>query len=273
MLVHSYFTKEWGMGLGDFIRGSLASQQFCFENKLNFQVDLSHHPIGKYIINRCDAPAPSIDSILNLQNIPGQNVRSLKKYLKTNVNLKSLQHNNLHIYTNVWPTFKIHSTVVQSIRNFFEPNEILDAAIKNSCDMHSNYGVIHIRAGDLLSFNAEIGNKVDVSLNELLDDIHPHLNQFIGKNYIVMSDCAELKAAISSRYGFKCMSTKPSHLTLCDDGLDTLVDYFILSRASHIHQFSVHFWGSGFSDSVKWLYGVPVIKHTLTSANQLCKNS
>ena len=69
MLVNSYFIKEKGMGLGDFIRGSIASQQLCIEYGLHFQVDLSHHPMGKYIIQRCDAPAPSIDSILNLQDV------------------------------------------------------------------------------------------------------------------------------------------------------------------------------------------------------------
>jgi hypothetical protein len=268
MLVNSYFIKERGMGLGDFIRGSIASQQLCIEYGLRFQVDLSHHPMGKYIVQRCDAPAPSVDSILNLQDIPNFTIRALKNQLKSNINLKTLRHENLYIYTNVWPTFKIASVVSKRVRDFFIPNECLEAAIKTSYDTYSNYGIIHIRAGDLLSFRTQIGDVVHTSLNELMDMLHPHLTHLSGKNYTVMSDCAELKTAINSRYGFCCTSSKPSHLTLKGDGtLDTLIDYFILSRATHIHQFSVHNWGSGFSDSVNWLYGVPVIKHRLPTAN------
>lgn len=268
MLVNSYFIKEKGMGLGDFIRGSIASQQLCIEYGLHFQVDLSHHPMGKYIVQRCDAPAPSIDSILNLQDIPNFTIRALKSQLKSNINLKTLQHQNLYIYTNVWPTFKIASVISKRLRDFFTPNECLEAAIKTSYDAYGNYGIIHIRTGDLLAFGTRVGDVVHTSLNELLDMLHPHLKALSGKNYIVMSDSAELKTAISSRYGFCCTYSKPSHLALKEDGtLDTLVDYFILSRSNHIHQFSVHHWGSGFSDSVHWLYRVPITKHKLSPAN------
>jgi hypothetical protein len=268
MLVNSYFIKEKGMGLGDFIRGSIASQQLCIEYGLPFQVDLSHHPIGKYIVQRCDAPTPTIDSILNLQDIPNFTIRALKSHLKSNINLKTLQHENLYIYTNVWPTFKIASIVSKRVRDFFIPNQCLESAIKTAYDAYGNYGIIHIRAGDLLAFNTQIGDTVHLSLNELMDMLHPHLKALSGKNYIVMSDCAELKTLVSNRYGFCCTSSKPSHLALNNDNtLDTLVDYFILTRSSHIHQFSVHGWGSGFSDSAHWLYRVPITKHKLSPTN------
>jgi hypothetical protein len=257
--------KEKGMGLGDFIRGSLASQQLCVEHGLRFQLDLSHHPIGKYIVQQCDVPASSVESILDLQDIPNFTVRALKSQLKANINLKSLRQQNLHIYTNVWPTFRIASSVSKQIRNFFTPNECLETAINTSYDTHANYGIIHIRAGDLLSFKAQIGDVVHTSIDKLLNIIHPRIKDLSGKNYIVMSDCAELKTAIASRYGFCCTPSKPTHMALDGDNvLDTLVDYFILSRSTCIHQFSVHHWGSGFSDSVNWLYGVPVIKHRLS---------
>lgn len=265
MLVQSYFIKEKGMGLGDFIRGSIASQELCKEHVIPFQIDLSHHPMGKYIVQRCDTPAPSIDSILNLQDIPNYTVRALKSKLKTHIHLPALKKRNLYIYTNVWPTFKISSKVSRRVREFFTPNECLETAIKASCDENPNYGIIHIRAGDLLSFGIQLGDVVHNSIDELLDMLHPHIQQLVGKNYIVMSDCAELKVTIASRYGFRYTSSKPAHLAI-DDGsgvLDTLVDYFIMSRAMHIHQFSVHGWGSGFSDSANWLYGVPVIQHKI----------
>ena len=175
------------MGLGDFIRGSIASQQLCNEYGLHFQVDLSHHPMGKYIIDRCDAPAPSIDSILNLQDIPNFTVRALKSRLNSNVNLKELHHQNLHIYTNVWPTFKIESRVLNQVKEFFTPNEYLETTIKESCETYGTYRIIHIRAGDLLSFKTRIGDVVHLSVHELLDILHPYLKQLKGKNYVLLS--------------------------------------------------------------------------------------
>ena len=268
MLRQSYFTKERGMGLGDFIRGSLACQQLCDEYGLQFQIDLTHHPIGQYLEPRCDSPARSIESIVNLQDIPNFTLRALKSQLTSKIKLKDLHHQDLHIYTNVWPIFKIRGTTAHKVRSFFVPNATLEEAIAASLPKNSIYGVIHIRAGDLLSFKTQIGDVVSFSLNDLLDIIHPYMNHLSGKNYVVMSDCEQLKLEISNRYGFECTSSKPTHLALAKEGtIDTLVDYFILSRATHIHQFSVHGWGSGFSDSVKWLYKIPVLKHKLSTTN------
>lgn len=267
MLIQSYFAKEKGMGLGDFVRGSLATAQLCAEYGLRFQIDLSHHQIGQYLVAKCDAPAPSLCSIRDLQDIPNFTVRALKKNLKAIVNLQSLQSRNLHIYTNVWPTFKIHRDISKKVRSFFEPNKNLTAMIDETLHGMQDYGVLHIRAGDLLSFGTQIGDVVHTSLDTLLDRIHPHVKYLSGQNYIVISDCAELKAALESRYGFYSSLTTPAHLALNSSGaLDTLIDYFILSRAVHILQFSVHAWGSGFSDSIGWLYGVPVHRYSLISS-------
>lgn len=266
MLINSYFQKSHGMGLGDFIRGSIAAQQLCLEYGLIFQVDLSHHPIGQYLLPRCDAPAPSIKSILSMQDIPNFTVRALKKNLSSIINLKTLSTKNLHIYTNVWPTFKISPAVSNKIKSFFTPNETLENEIQKAQNGIGEYGVIHIRAGDILSFNTQIGDVVPHSLDDIVEYIHPQLEQLRDKNYIVLSDCAALKKLISKKYNFKTTQTAPTHLALKNNGsLDTLIDYFLLTRATHIHQFSVHRWGSGFSDSAKWLYGVPVLKHQLFS--------
>lgn len=263
MLINSYFNCDNGMGLGDFIRGSIASQQLCLEHNVKFQVDFSHHQIGKYLISRCDEPAPSIDSIVNLRDIPNFSIRALEKNLRSITRINSLKRNNLHIYTNVWPNFKITRIVSRQILNFLEPNDNLQMSL-DDVTPKIDYSVIHIRAGDMLSFKSQIGDVVDHTLDDLLNMLHPHMLDFKNKNYVVLSDCAQLKKVLSKKYNLIDIQTKPSHSTFIKSNvLDTLIDYFVMSKAKEIHQFSVHYWGSGFSESINWLYGVPIIKHKL----------
>lgn len=255
------------MGLGDFIRGSLATKQLCIEYNIPFEVDFRCHPIGSYLQNKCSVPVQKADAIRILQDIPNYTLRALHNKLKKEINLKSLRQNNLSIYTNVWPVFKLHGKVTGAVKDCMQPTEECELAITAALNSLSNYEVIHIRAGDLLSFGTRIGDVVDFTLEQIVDKLSviKTIQESTTRQCIIMSDSAECKQILAERYGLTCTSTVPKHLAIDDtDVLDTLVDYFILSRSTHIHQFSVHRWGSGFSDSVNWLYGVPVTKHRLS---------
>ena len=270
MLIHTYFTKERGMGLGDFIRGSIATKQICIEHDIPFEIDFRQHPIGRYLQNKCFAPLPNIDKILNFQDMSHMSLRALQTNLKNQINLKNLRRDNLHIYTNVWPVFKLPKSVVVSIKKYLQPTEECERAINAALDSLTDYEVIHVRVGDLLSFGTQIGDTVDYTMEQLIDrlSVVKTILDSTTRPCILMSDSAECKRILAKKYGLRCTSTVPSHMALENDSaLDTLVDFFILSRARHIHQFSVHHWGSGFSDSAHWLYRVPITKHKLSPTN------
>jgi hypothetical protein len=263
MLIHSFFTKIGGMGLGDFIRGSIAAQQVCYRHRLDFNMDFSRHPISKYLINKCDYPIQNTDNILTIQNYGSCNSLTLKNKLLDATSFKTLRKRKTYIYTNVWPIFPITPQLCTDIKKFLQPNNILKSAIHERIPK-KQYKIVHIRAGDLLSFKKQIGNNIDYDLDTLINMLHPHLKALSGKNYIILSDCVVLKQFLSKKYGFIDIETTPVHLTLeNNDILDTLIDYFLMSKAKEIHQFSVYPWGSGFSESINWLYGVPIIKHKL----------
>ncbi len=270
MLIHTYINKKKGMGLGDFIRGSLATKQLCMEYDIPFEIDFRCHPISQYLINECSTQLPEYSNILDLQDIPNFTLRALKNNLKNIVNLKNLRQNNLHIYTNVWPVFKLSKTIVNSVRHHMRPTEQCETAISSALGNHDTYEVIHVRAGDLLAFKTRIGDAVDYTMEQLIDrlSVVKTIQDSTTRPCIIMSDSAECKRILAEKYGLRYTSTVPSHMALENDSaLDTLVDFFILSRARHIHQFSVHGWGSGFSDSVHWLYRVPITKHKLSPTN------
>lgn len=270
MLIHTYFPKEKGMGLGDFIRGSVAANQLCVEYSIPFEIDFRHHPVGKYLQNKCTITLSDVDKILDLQDISNATLRALHHNIKNHIKLKNLRRDNLHIYTNVWPVFKLPRRIVESVKKYLHPTEECERAIAAALDSLTDYEVIHVRVGDILSFGTQIGDTVDYTMEQLVDslDIIKNIQESTARPCIIMSDSAECKSVLAEKYGLKCTSTVPSHMALeTDSALDTLVDFFILSRARHIHQFSVHHWGSGFSDSVHWLYRVPITKHKLSPAN------
>jgi hypothetical protein len=270
MLIHTYFAKERGMGLGDFIRGSIAANQLCVEYSILFEIDFRQHPIGQYLQNQCSVTPPNTNKILDLQDIQNATLRALQTNLKNQINLKNLRRDNLHIYTNVWPMFKLPRRIVESVRKYLQPTEECERAIVAALDSLTDYEVIHIRVGDILSFGTQIGDTVDYTMEQLIDrlSVVKTIQDSTTRPCIIMSDSAECKRILAEKYGLRCTSTVPSHMALENDSaLDTLVDFFILSRARHIHQFSVHGWGSGFSDSVHWLYRVPITKHKLSPTN------
>lgn len=268
MLVNTYMTKKRGMGFGDFIRGSMATKQLCFEYGIPFSMDFRLHPISIYLENNCPLEIPDPKNIHDIQDIPNFTARALLANLKSTVNLKSLHHQDFHIYTNVWPTFRKSKIITEAIKRHLVATTECEDAIATALGSLVNYEVIHIRTGDLLSFNTEIGDTVDYTLEQMVDSVS-EIQQIIDRaEYpcLVLSDSTECKHVLSERYSLYCTPTRSSHLALTTqarDALDTLTDFFILSRAKRIHQFSVHHWGSGFSDSARWIYSVPLQKYKI----------
>ena len=54
------------------------------------------------------------------------------------------------------------------------------------------------------------------------------------------------------------------HHSINKDGVrDTLIEFFIMSTANRILQFSEYGWGSGFSDTISKIYDIPITHITL----------
>jgi hypothetical protein len=265
-------TKKQGMGFGDFIRGTIATRQLCFDYNIPFSMDFRLHPINIYLENQCLLDLPCVKDIYDIQDIPNFTSRALLANLKSKVNLKSLHDQDLHIYTNVWPTFRRSKIITESIKHHLIPTVECEEAIADAMGSLINYEVIHIRSGDLLSFNTQIGDTVNYTLDQIINSVSEIQQIIDNAKYpcIVLSDSNECKRILSERYGLYCTHTQSAHLALTTQTssvLNTLIDFFILSRAKHIHQFSVHHWGSGFSDSAHRLYSVPITKYRLSPAN------
>jgi hypothetical protein len=267
MIVHAYKNKRYGMGLGDFIRGSLSCYQLCRIYGIPLVIDFRHHPIGQYISMPQEIWQYHSDQIVDLQDIKRFTVACLKyKLIKKFKNIKILRKKNAYIYTNVWPRFPLAQDEKDFAKSFLLPTEELEAAIQCSIPTRAEYEIVHIRSGDLFAFDTQVGETFERSTSELVETLKTieEIKRSTTRDIVVMSDSAELKKVVSHHFGILAVNTVPTHCALeLVDAKDTLVDYFILSRAKHIHQFSVHHWGSGFSDTVNWVYDVPISKYKL----------
>ena len=262
MLIHSYKTKKYGMGFGDFIRGSISCYQLCKIFNIPLVVDFKHHPIGKWI--ECPKVLFEYESsqILDLQDIRRFTVPCLKYMLiKKFKDIKLLRKKNAYIYTNVWPRFPLSIEEKDFIKSFLIPNDELVSEINRLIAPEANYEIIHIRSGDSFAFKTQVGEIFERSMDQIMQAISVIHDIKASTHYplIVMSDSKELKDEIAKQFGIMTLGTDPVHCAIREDGVkDTLIDYFIMTRAKHIHQFSVHHWGSGFSDTINWVYDVPI---------------
>lgn len=88
----------------------------------------------------------------------------------------------------------------------------------------------------------------------------------IDDNIIFITDSVELDCLLKTNK-YYITNTKKTHIghpdSKLEDVQDTLCDFFIISRSKKIIQFSVHCWGSGFSQLVSTLYNIPIINITI----------
>ena len=104
---------------------------------------------------------------------------------------------------------------------------------------------------------AEEDEIVYATIYERLQKIIKHSNQ----PTIVISDDVGIKGYLEKVAGFIGSPTLPCHLSTEEDSrkvLETLVDFFLIAKASHIYQHSQHAYGTGFSDWCSQLFAVPI---------------
>ena len=262
MLIHTYMNKRYGMGLGDFIRGSISCYQLCSIYRIPLVIDLRHHDIGKYLDLPHNFRLCQQHEIIDLQDIGKFTVACLKQQIvKRHKEIRMLRNKDCYIYTNVWPRFPLSLKEKQFMQSMLKPNAELERAIQNALPTRQEYEVIHVRSGDLLAFNTQIGETFERDVNALVDSISKVVNDVrrgTDRQLIVMSDSLQLKQILAASLGMLSLNTTPVHTALESSSLDTLIDFFVMTKAKHIHQFSVQHWGSGFSNGISWIYDVPL---------------
>ena len=106
----SYKNKATVFGLGDFLRGSFCLLQICNKHGIQFDIDVSNHPISNYIEGQIKNPNINYNEIEIKPDF-------IKDYTLMMEMLKNINTQNYDTCTNYYPPFEIKQSEIEFIKN------------------------------------------------------------------------------------------------------------------------------------------------------------
>ncbi len=237
-------------GIGDFLRGSLALIQVGLLYNIDVKMDFSQHPVGKYIVSDNQHREP-VKELISTDSFVWKHI----------INFLTSTESSYYVSTNIFPLQKnIDAATRNKIQQYLqftpdiltEYNNILTTYMLEE----KNYSVIHIRIVD--DHACAIFTNIDMFITSC-KSIAEITNT--SSSVIIMSNNMYIKNKMKELYPHTTViHTVPCHTGLSSNVKDTLLDFFIMSRAKHIIQLTPkdHWWGSGFSDMCAKIYSIPV---------------
>jgi hypothetical protein len=271
--IHRYLTQTvtnpQPPGMADFIRGTIALFNYSQQYNFNILLDNTCHPMfaflqnnHEYFINNTSIPVIELLPPLSYAVIR----QKLQKLFEKNASF-SVMTNSFYRHHN-WGD--ITPQCQQFLQQIFTPTVELQNYIDNvrvNCKIPETYDIIHIRMGD--SFL--IGNLYDDNAFYVCSGkIHQILQRHPDRNFVLLSDTAIIARKLAEHHPTltywnnskihlgslahnweKFDSNNVDFHSICD----TLADFFIMSKAQHIHSIN----GSGFNVACGLIFGIPVI--------------
>lgn len=252
-------------GLGDYLRGSFSLLQLCKLLNLEFEMDLSAHPLSKYLNKASPVDGVDYSHVHYYKDFNVETSWSEVYRTKNNVNINYLNGiitwlNNqskpvVSIFSNSVPFFfTFRSEGISFIREHIEPNEEMkeniNKALTNLNLQPKEFGVIHIRTGDnYLKGKRRLDNKFVSRIKEILITMtNPTCN------YLIISDSNELKRYLTIFSNFRMMFKPIEHLggeSVNKENMDgirnTLLEFYLMSNSNSVLSMSVYDHISGFS--------------------------
>jgi len=275
-------------GFGDYLRGCFCMQQllrtvntYCGTN-IEFDLDLTSHPMTSLLKHSIKNSIIPYDTIINFKIV----VVKLKKDPENESYQLILEQMVNYLNGIKTPTFytfcclfEIHDEIPQSDKDFIlsklTPNNDMSMYIINTMRelniQPKKYSVIHLRCVDELTFPDKplSADYIDY-ITELINSSIDH-----SKKYILVTNHNDLKKIFKNRfasYTGKICHTGLDEIQPLDSVRDTMLDFFLMSKASDIVTLSPYDWGSGFSIQCAKLYNIPYSVKVYRYKDQaLCK--
>jgi hypothetical protein len=249
-------------GLGDMIRGYIGMYQLSKKYNFKLIIDISLHPISKYLITKSHEYSNLIEN--NKDNIIFD--KDSEKFILNNKNNIIIFDTNYTI--NHKKLYKnISDDCRKYIKDILTPNDEMQQYISEHMSHISNidYNILHYRLGDKEKNywskyirNIIKDNNYDIYIDSVLKNKE--------ENDILMSDSIEFKELIKENTDIYMFDLDIGHIgTDNDDKLikNTLLEFFIMTRANKIKTFSNYTWVSNFVLWASYIYNIPLIQITL----------
>jgi len=272
------YKNSVAQGLGDYIRGCFCLMQICAMLGLGFDMDLTNHPMSKYLIQqesekerKYNINYPEVSRYENTNYVPV----NATTYSKNSINFFMEFVNNLNSMGNAdsfftfchsFPIFDVQDVGRKFILSKLLPNELMQTAIKERLNhlelIQKRFAVIHIRSGDKYLLNN--GNINSFVLKKIVGILSKNMKE--GTKYLILSDNNQIKLLLKKIFPQVVIQlTKIAHLGESvnpdDDAImETMLDFYLMSNAFQIISFSPYNWGSGFSQWCSVLYKIPYVQ-------------
>ncbi|NDA89338.1 MAG: hypothetical protein EBY20_00255 [Alphaproteobacteria bacterium] len=277
-IVNVYQTDYKNMkspGLGDFLRGCFCLMQVCRLINVEFDIDISQHPLSKYIENPTRVEGVDYNNIHAYMEHNRRNGKNNYETVASNINPSFLRNiinyfnsqncETLGLFSNAFPSFNIYSQIGKElIKSRLRPNEYMrnyvDFTLNQIGLSKKGYGVIHIRSGDKYLVNGEVMSE---SFMTWIDNIIKHYT-FPDRRYLIISDCNIIKKYLKSHSNFYIYVRAIEHLggealkSIETNGImNTMLDFFLMEHSNAILSLSVYDHVSGFSKYSSILNDIP----------------
>lgn len=276
--VYQYnYVNQKSPGFGDFLRGSFYLMQLARILKVDFKMDISNHPMSKFIVNYGKIGRINYNDIVYLQGLnrpieisllsnPPNNMYMDIDYANSIINkLNQSNTESVGLFSNAFPFFYNFSDYGRNfIKAHLKPNNIMLDCIKNAFDsLHlqpNTYAVIHIRTGD--QYLSTDRTTTPPNYSDIIEIINKLNN--IDKKYLIISDNNALKSRLKAYSNFYVDIHYMEHLggecnyNKSTDGIkNTLLDFYLMSYSNSILSISVYDHVSGFSKYCSEIYNIP----------------
>lgn len=256
-MVYNVFQTQSNMGFGDFLRGTYSLWELSQTLNIKSEPYLHNHLIKEFI--------QPMNNILNPTTIPIfwklEDRPHLTKYIQNS------QHSPIFLTTNVVPlTFKLCEEAKIHLKHHLQMTPSF-ADYYNNQAPEGEYTVVHVRGGDIRS--DRVDNK---GLQKIKNQITKDGLQKMDNVYICC-DNLELREQLIQEFNFKSLGTNNVCHTGVNDALDeqinyqslqsTIFEFYVMSKASSIYQYSNYWWGSGFSEWCAKIFDIPLFVYTI----------
>jgi hypothetical protein len=237
-------------GLGDILRGCFFLWQLSQKLDLDFRIYFRNHPTLSLFLES-DEPQLNIDP-LSVQFYSHYTEKDIVAGQDNNICTNACGGYNNYVHGNVvFPT-----ECKAFIRSKLRMTESFKAKFEALIGNIGPYNVIQMRLGD------PVGPK-EIP-DHLMTRIHNVLTQ-IPKDQVtyIISDNPLIRDRLAETYQLRTLRSKACHLGAITEVNDieamegTMTDFFLMSRASHIYNFSTYHGPSGFSTWVSQIFDVP----------------
>jgi len=262
-------------GIGDYLRGCFALMQISHLLNIEFDLDVSQHPLSNFIENPISINGIDYNSVDIFDGLNCRDGRDNDGDVKENVNSDFLNYiisylNNKNcevfgLFSNTYPCFNYYSSRGKElIKSRLRPNKYMrdyvDETLGNLGLSKKGYGVIHIRSGDEYLLNKE---KICSKFLRKIKNILKHFT-FSDRRYLIISDCTLLKNELKSNPNFYIYLKRIVHLG--GESLDssekngimnTMLDFFLMEHSNAILSLTVYNHVSGFSKYASIIHDIP----------------